>query len=120
MIMNREEIEKEAYKHYAPAGMGFDGGREERDAFIKGAEWMQKHKQLHWYKASDQLPSDCEYVLICYNNEIESANFMNGRFVISDSIELTSDGRFTWDIDNELAPIEIKWVRMNDVLELIE
>lgn len=76
--------------------------------------------KLKWTKASDQLPSDFEDVLICYDNEIESAHFMNGCFIVSDSIELTSDGRFTWDIDNEFAPIEIKWVRMNDVLELIE
>lgn len=76
--------------------------------------------KLKWIKASDKLPSDCEDVLICYNNEIETAHFMNRHFVISDSIELTSDGRFTWDIDNELAPIEIKWVRMSDILELFE
>lgn len=66
--MTREDIEKEAYRHYAPAGMGFDGGREERDAFIEGAEWMQKQiiiELLEYvsekYSDNEKTYSRCEY-----------------------------------------------------------
>ena len=60
--MTREDIEKEAYRRYAPAGMGFDGGEDERDAFIKGAEWMQNIMNPLIDKMVEFNENDCEEI----------------------------------------------------------
>ena len=44
--VNKEDATKEAYKRYEPAGMGFDGGKTERKAFIEGAEWMRERMNI--------------------------------------------------------------------------
>lgn len=78
-------------------------------------------KKLKWIKATEQSPEESEDVLICIGESVTSATFASGRFFITDELEYTPEGeRCSWDTDDEEPLMEIKWVSMSDVLQLIE
>ena len=71
---------------------------------------------------TDQRKEELEDVLICIgDSSVTSATFASGRFFITDELEYTPEGeRRSWDTDDEEPLMEIKWVSMSDVLQLIE
>lgn len=81
--------------------------------------WCLECTKIKWIKASEQLPPKDEEILMCYLSEVCVATYDGMKFCISDDLEFTSDGRLSCDIDNEHEPVEIKWVRMTDVLQFI-